>query len=132
MLSDPGQPENDEVLYNQTMQFLSQTVPRAMAALEVIRPQDVQEFIKACIILDRFPMRSDANSSKGVTVSKEVRRTPCPEGMSIPDFVEVRVVFCISVHANVGACADKCVTAQTNCRVHDTHTHTHRSCHYTH
>ena len=30
--------KNDEVLYNQTMQFLSQTVPRAMAALAEIRP----------------------------------------------------------------------------------------------
>ena len=80
----------DEVLYNQTMQFLSQTVPRAMAALKEIRPQDVQKFIKACMILNRFPMQSDAYSSKGVTASKQERRTPCPEGMSVPDFVEVR------------------------------------------
>ena len=124
--------KNDEILYNQTMQYLSQTVPRIMAALGVITPQDVQEFIKACRILDRFPMPSDANSSKGVTVSQEVRRTPCPEGMTIPDFVEVRVMLCISVHANVGACADTCVTAQSNCRVQDTRTHTHRLCHHTH
>jgi len=78
-------------------------------------------------------MRSDANSSEGVTASKQVRRTPCPEGMSVPDFVEVRVVFCISVYANVSACADNCmhlstahVNTHTNCRVHNTHTHTHR------
>jgi len=28
--------------------------------------------------------------SRGVTVSNEVRQTPCPEGMSEPDFMEVR------------------------------------------
>jgi len=123
--------KNGEILYNQTMQYLSQTVPRAMAALGVIGPQNVQEFIKACRLLDRFPMQADANSSKGVTVSQAVRRTPCPEDMTIPDFVEVKVVLCISVHANVGACAHKCVTAQPNCRVQDTHTHPHRSCHPT-
>ena len=82
--------KNGEILYNQSMQHLCQTVPRAMACLKEIRLQDVQKFIKACMILDKFPMRSDANSSKGVTVSSEVRRTPCPEGMSVREFMEVR------------------------------------------
>jgi len=45
---------------------------------------------RACIIFDRFPMRSAANLSRGVTVSNEVRQTPCPGGMSEPDFMEVR------------------------------------------
>jgi len=85
--------KNDEILYNQTMQYLCQTVPRVMAALGVIRPQDVQEFIKACKLLDRFPFPADANSSKGVTVSTEVRRTPCPEGMTITDFVEIQTAW---------------------------------------
>ena len=92
--------KNGEILYNQSMQHLCQTVPRAMACLKEITPQDVQKFIKASMILDKFPMRSDANSSKGVTVSSEVRRTPCPEGMSVCDFIEVRKVFCVSLHAN--------------------------------
>jgi len=78
-------------------------------------------------------MQSDANSSRGVTVSEQVRRTPCPEGMSESDFVEVRVVCNMCVHANVIACADNCVhwstahvNTHTNCRVYNTHTHTHR------
>jgi len=70
--------KDQEVLYNQSMQYACQTVPRIMAALGDIKPQDVQEFIKSCIIIDRFPMRSGANSSKGVPASKLVRRKPVP------------------------------------------------------
>ena len=85
--------KDQEVLYNQTMQILTQTVPRIMAAVGDIKPRDVQEFIKSCIIIDRFPMCSGANSSKGVTVSNLVRRRPCPEGMTVEDFVEVRLLL---------------------------------------
>ena len=92
--------KNGEILYNQSMQHLCQTVPRAMVCLKAISSEDVQKFIRSSMILDKFPMRADANSSKGVTVSSAVRRTPCPEGMSVRDFVEVIRVFCMSMHAN--------------------------------
>jgi len=104
-----------------------------MAVLGEIKCEHVQEFIKACIIIDRFPMRSDANSSKGLTSSKDVRRKPCPEGMSEADFVEVRLLFYILLDENVSAHANDCVhlsavqvNTHTNCRVHNTHTHTRR------
>jgi len=71
-----------------------------MAVMGEIRHEHVQELIKACIIIDRFPMRSDANSSKGLTASKDVRLKPCPERMSETDFVEVSLSFCISLHTN--------------------------------
>jgi len=85
--------QNGEVLNNQTMQYLCQTVPRTMVCLEEISAEDVQKFIQSSMIFDKFPMRADANSSKGVTVSSAVRRTPCPEGMSEHDFIEVRRVY---------------------------------------
>ena len=85
--------QNSEVLYNQTMQYLCQTVPRTMVRLKEISAADVQKFIRSSMIFDKFPMRADANSSKGVAVSSAVRRTPCPEGMSEHDFIEVRRVY---------------------------------------
>ena len=53
--------KDQPILYNRSMQFLCQTVPRAMAALGEINCEHVQDFIKAYIIIDRFPMRSDRN-----------------------------------------------------------------------
>jgi len=92
--------KNSEVLYNQSMQHVCQTVPRAMVCLKEIETTDVQKFINACWILDKFPMRANANSSSGLTASSAVRRKPCPEGMTVGDFIEVRRVFCVSLHAN--------------------------------
>jgi len=100
------------------MQFLTQIVSQAMAALGEIKPEHVQEFIKASQIIDRFPMRSDANSSKGFIASENVRRTPCLKGMSQDDFMEVSLSSCVLI--------DKKVHPHTNCRVYNTRTHTHR------
>jgi len=44
--------KDQQVLYNQSMQFLCQTVPRAMTALEEINSEHVQDFINACFIID--------------------------------------------------------------------------------
>jgi len=98
-----------------------------MAALGEIDCEHVQDFIKACIIIDRFPMRSDANLSMGLTALKDVRRKPCPEGMSEADFVVVSLSFCISFDEDIRR-ARTCLMSNThtNCRVHNTHTHTHR------
>ena len=85
--------KDNEILHNQTMQFATQTVPRIMGAVGDIKPRDVQQFIRSCFIIDKFPMRSRANSSKGVPSSSLVRRRPCPEGMTEDVFVEVRLVL---------------------------------------
>jgi len=74
-----------------------------MAALGEIKSEHVQDFINACFIIDRFPMRSDTNSSKSLTASKDVRREPCPEGMSEAGFVEVNLSLCILLDEEVRA-----------------------------
>jgi len=127
--------KDQQVLYNQSIQFLCQTVPRAMTALGEIKSEHVQNFINTCFIIDRFPMRSDANSSKGLTASKDVRRKPCLARMSEGDFVEVSLSFCILLDEKVRAHDKVTLMAVCTCLISKsirtliavctTHTHTH-------
>jgi len=92
-----------------------QTVSRAM---ENWSPSTSRSSWRPAKLLTDSQCGLTPNSSKGLIASENVRRTPCPKGMSQGDFVEVSLSSCVLI--------DKKVHPHTNCRVKNTRAHTHR------